>query len=379
MTTVNVKPMLCQTVGFDAAKEHTIDFKWEGPFAITTGILIIYQDNAVIKTIEHNSMVFSIPIPANTLVNGTEYKITVKVKNDTCESLESSPQILYCDTAPEVSIDGILSTITSSCVSLSLNYHQEENIPVHSFRFSIWDADGTTMIDRSEELYSSDSVYVFDGLKDNETYTFRLYGTTVHQTPFEYSVTAFADFIRPNIRQGIELSQSDSNGNITIDVTVTPISYEGKNISFTDNNTAVDITQPGACVTYQSGFCIDNDFTLQTECRAVSENCKLLELSAQQNPNTRIEIRSAVKNNYQYDEVPKGTTDSYQYGNASYIRTVQSRDFYLILKVFDNTSREILLLESNRLDAEFISDKFIHIWLQKKKNLYGLKIAVKEE
>ena len=379
MTTVNVKPILCQTVGFDAAKEQTIDFKWEGPFAITTSILTIYQDNAIIETIEHNSMVFSIPIPANTLVNGTKYKISVKVKNDTYESLESSPQILYCDTAPEVSIDGILSTITSSCVSLSLNYHQAENIPVHSFRFSIWDAGGTTMIDRSEELYSPDSVYVFDGLKDNETYTFRLYGTTVHQTAFEYSVKAYADFIRPGIRQGIELSQSDSDGTVNIDVTVIPVSYEGNNISFTDNNTAVDITRPGASVTYQGGFNIKNDFTLQTDCRDVSEHCKLLELTAPENPAARIEIHSAVKNNYEYREVPNGTKDSYQYGTSCYIRTVRSREFYLILKVFQNPSGEILLLESNHLDADSIRDKPINIWLQKKKNLYGIKIAEKEE
>ncbi|MCI8669967.1 MAG: hypothetical protein HFI34_10705 [Lachnospiraceae bacterium] len=379
MTTVNIKPVLSRTVGFDASNEYTINYKWEGPFTITSAILTIYQDNAVIQTIEHNGMLCSIPIPANTLVNGTKYKITVKVKNNAYESLESSAHILYCDTAPDVSVDGILPVITSSCVTLGLNYHQAEAIPVHSFRLSVWDANGTNLIDQSEELYSTDSVYVFDGLKDNETYTFRLYGTTIHQTPFEYSVTAYADFIRPGIRQGIELSQSDSDGTITIDVTVIPVSCESNNISFTADNTAVDITRPGAFVTYQGGFNIKNDFTLQTECRAVYENCKLLDLSAQEKPTDRIEIHSAVKNNYEYHTVPKGTKESYQYGGSSYIRKVQSREFYLILKVFDNPSGEILLVESNHLDADSIRDKSINIWLQKKNNLYGLKIAEKEE
>lgn len=163
---------------FDALFEKQIDFDYTGGSKQVVGnelIITDKSDESIVYDVVYNGYDFAHLIPANTLVNGKEYSIKIKIKfSDGTFSDESKSVTFKTFKKPVLDITTIDGDgyIYNSKVLFVVNYEQEQNEIVKWYKFRLYN-ESDKLIEEFPMQYSYNDnqlTQLIDGLERHNGY-----------------------------------------------------------------------------------------------------------------------------------------------------------------------------------------------------------------
>lgn len=127
----------------------------------------------IIDTGSIASTVAQYTIPANTLVNRTQYKWRIQYKDSAGNlSAWSTYQIFTCSSLPTVTVTSptVAQTITANTVTVSGTYGQAQSVVQQSYRFVIYSSDQVTIYADSGTVLNTADQYNVSGLPNGTYY-----------------------------------------------------------------------------------------------------------------------------------------------------------------------------------------------------------------
>lgn len=269
-------PILYQIPAFDANNKQVFTFNSIGGDQVVGNRLIIR--NNVTNEIVYNEVVttyaFSHTLPEKTLVNHTYYNATIQTinaKNE--ESNPSTPIQFWTYVTPTITVlnmpEGNL--VPNSEYTFKMQYVQIEGELLQQYQVNLYTLDGR-LLSTSGVVYVTSTdpppyffEYTFDGFSDGSVYNLEVVGQTVNGTAITTGLLEITvKFEVPNIFALIELQNNMCDGYIVIKSNM--VSINGKANpdppKYIDNETKIDLRDPGSYVIFDEGYTINDDFTI---------------------------------------------------------------------------------------------------------------------
>lgn len=297
------QPIINPISAFDSKKAHIISFIVIGGAQVIGNRLVI-SDNQTGKEIYNkiqSTMKLEHLIPANTLTNGGYYNAVVyTIDSANNESVASTAVPFYCYSQPNLTIDNIpaTETIENGTYKFVGSYLQKENELLNSYQYTLYDSNKNILSQSSLIYYDTDSSlsYTFVGMSNDTAYYIELSGETVNGTKITSGLKYFTvRYLQPASFAICDLVNNCENGYIQISSNI--VAIDGKSnpeppIYIDDKE--VDLRDPDSWVEWNSGFRIQDDFTMRVWGRDFTpyENIITLSnnLSSSNNPN-KIEMK----------------------------------------------------------------------------------------
>lgn len=297
------QPIINPISAFDSKKAHIISFIVIGGAQVIGNRLVI-RDNQTGKEIYNkiqSTMKLEHLIPANTLINGGYYNAVVyTIDSANNESMASTAVPFYCYSQPNLTIDNIpaTETIENGTYRFIGSYLQKENELLNSYQYTLYDSNKNILSQSALIYYDTDSSlsYTFVGMSNDTAYYIELSGETVNGTKITSSLKYFTvRYLQPASFAICDLANNCENGYIQISSNI--VAIDGKSnpdppIYIDDKE--VDLRDPDSWVEWNSGFRIQDDFTMRVWGRDFTpyENIITLsnDLSSSNNPN-KIEMK----------------------------------------------------------------------------------------
>lgn len=266
------QPILNPISAFDATQQYTFTFVVIGGNQVVANMLTINDnsDGSQVYQATQSTMRLEHVLPANTLENGHYYSVTVQTIDNAEQLSEASVAVpFYCYSTPSLTISNMPSsgTINNNSYTFQGAYSQSEGEALNSYQFTLYNNNREVISQTSLIYYSSDSSlqYTFTGMSSNTSYFIELSGQTVNGTqitsgilPFNVNYSSSASFAICDLVNDCE------NGYIQISSNVVAIqgnSNPEPPIYIDDKE--VDLREDGSYVNWDSGFNIQNDFTMR--------------------------------------------------------------------------------------------------------------------
>lgn len=266
------QPIINPISAFDSTRAHTISFVVIGGAQVIGNRLVI-SDNQTGKEVYNkiqSTMKLEHLIPANTLTNGGYYNAVVyTIDSGNNESVASTPVPFYCYSQPNLTIDNIpvSETIENGTYKFIGSYLQQENELLNSYQYTLYDSNSDVLSQSPLIYYNTDSSlsYTFVGMSNDTSYYIELSGETVNGTKITSGLKYFTvRYIQPASFAICDLVNNCENGYIQISSNV--VAIDGKSnptppIYIDDKE--VDLRDPDSWVEWNSGFRIQDDFTMR--------------------------------------------------------------------------------------------------------------------
>lgn len=266
------QPILNPISAFDATQQYTFTFVVIGGNQVVANMLTINDnsDGSQVYQATQSTMRLEHVLPANTLENGHYYSVTVQTIDNAEQLSEASVAVpFYCYSTPSLTISNMPSsgTINNNSYTFQGAYSQSEGEALNSYQFTLYNNNREVISQTPLIYYSSDSSlqYTFTGMSSNTSYFIELSGQTVNGTqitsgvlPFNVNYSSSASFAICDLVNDCE------NGYIQISSNVVAIqgnSNPEPPIYIDDKE--VDLREDGSYVNWDSGFNIQNDFTMR--------------------------------------------------------------------------------------------------------------------
>ena len=266
------QPIVNPISAFDATRAHNITFTVIGGAQVVANRLVIsnnetgaivYNKTAITMKLEHT-------IPANTLTNGGYYNAVVyTIDNANNESVASTAVPFYCYSQPVLTIDNIpaTETIENGTYTFTGTYIQQEGEILNSYQYTLYDSNKNVLSKTPLIYYETDSSlsYTFVGMSNDTSYYIELSGETVNGTHITSGVIYFTvRYIQPASFAICDLVNNCDDGYIQVSSNI--VAIDGKSnpdppIYIDDKE--VDLREPNSWVEWDSGFRIQDDFTLR--------------------------------------------------------------------------------------------------------------------
>lgn len=266
------QPIVNPISAFDATRAHNITFTVIGGAQVVANRLVIsnnetgaivYNKTAITMKLEHT-------IPANTLTNGGYYNAVVyTIDNANNESVASTAVPFYCYSQPVLTIDNIpaTETIENGTYTFTGTYIQQEGEILNSYQYTLYDSNKNVLSKTPLIYYEADSSlsYTFVGMSNDTSYYIELSGETVNGTHITSGVIYFTvRYIQPASFAICDLVNNCDDGYIQVSSNI--VAIDGKSnpdppIYIDDKE--VDLRDPDSWVEWDSGFRIQDDFTLR--------------------------------------------------------------------------------------------------------------------
>lgn len=266
------QPIVNPISAFDATRAHNITFTVIGGAQVVANRLVIsnnetgaivYNKTAITMKLEHT-------IPANTLTNGGYYNAVVyTIDNANNESVASTAVPFYCYSQPVLTIDNIpaTETIENGTYTFTGTYIQQEGEILNSYQYTLYDSNKNVLSKTPLIYYETDSSlsYTFVGMSNDTSYYIELSGETVNGTHITSGVIYFTvRYIQPASFAICDLVNNCDDGCIQVSSNI--VAIDGKSnpdppIYIDDKE--VDLREPDSWVEWDSGFRIQDDFTLR--------------------------------------------------------------------------------------------------------------------
>lgn len=266
------QPIINPISAFDATRAHNITFTVIGGAQVVANRLVIsnnetgaivYNKTAITMKLEHT-------IPANTLTNGGYYNAVVyTIDNANNESVASTAVPFYCYSQPVLTIDNIpaTETIENGTYTFTGTYIQQEGEILNSYQYTLYDSNKNVLSKTPLIYYETDSSlsYTFVGMSNDTSYYIELSGETVNGTHITSGVIYFTvRYIQPASFAICDLVNNCDDGYIQVSSNI--VAIDGKSnpdppIYIDDKE--VDLRDPDSWVEWDSGFRIQDDFTLR--------------------------------------------------------------------------------------------------------------------
>lgn len=332
------KPVIRNIEPFDANVGTTISFVYSGNQPYMNRIVIFdaldmsrihfgdlaYHDETT-RQLKHT-------VPAGVLENGKQYAMTVQCFDNVGEPSAVSDKVFFWAlSSPTFLFNNFESEVKSSSISLEILYSQKENEDLSQIQFYLYDIN-KIQLSTSGIIYDSEKMrYTFSGLENTTIYYVRAIGQTSHGINVDTGYQQiFVKFENPNSYAMIYANE-DSNGTGTVNY-YTNISI----IRPTRNDYVIEdgyLILNGDSITYNTGFEIDENFTL------------------------------AIKHKFAYGEI---------------LHLVNKYDMNITLSIVEDKDKARYML---RVDNGYVcfSDSFdviddITVYLRRKNNIYDITV-----
>lgn len=297
------QPIINPISAFDSTRTHTISFVVIGGAQVIGNRLVI-SDNKTGKEIYNkiqSTMKLEHLIPANTLTNGGYYNAVVyTIDSSNNESVASTPVPFYCYSQPSLTIDNIpaTETIENGTYKFVGSYLQQENELLNSYQYTLYNSNKNVLSQSALIYYDTDSSlsYTFVGMSNDTAYYVELSGETINGTKITSGLKYFTvRYIQPASFAICDLVNNCEDGYIQISSNI--VAIDGKSnpdppIYIDDKE--VDLRDPDSWVEWNSGFRIQDDFTMRVWGRDFNDYQNIITLTNDINttstPN-RIELK----------------------------------------------------------------------------------------
>ena len=300
------QPILNPIAAFDATQAQAITFVVIGGAQVIGNRLVISdnQTGAEVYNQLQSTMKLEHLVPANTLANGGYYNAVVYTIDSGNNESEASTAIpFYCYSQPSLTIDNIpvTETIENGTYKFTGNYLQQENELLNSYQYTLYDSNRDILSQSPLIYYNTDSSlsYTFVGMSNDTSYYIELSGETINGTKITSGLRYFTvRYIQPASFAICDLVNNCENGYIQISSNI--VAIDGKSnpdppIYIDDKE--VDLRDPDSWVEWNSGFRIQNDFTMRVWGRDFNDYQNIITLTNDINttstPN-RIELKWMV-------------------------------------------------------------------------------------
>lgn len=297
------QPIINPIPAFDSTRAHTISFVVIGGAQVIGNRLVI-SDNKTGKEIYNkiqSTMKLEHSIPANTLTNGGYYNAVVyTIDSANNESVASTPVPFYCYSQPSLTIDNIpaTETIENGTYKFVGSYLQQENELLNSYQYTLYNSNKNVLSQSALIYYDTDSSlsYTFVGMSNDTAYYIELSGETINGTKITSGLKYFTvRYIQPASFAICDLVNNCEDGYIQISSNI--VAIDGKSnpdppIYIDDKE--VDLRDPDSWVEWNSGFRIQDDFTMRVWGRDFNDYQNIITLTNDINTTTtpnRIELK----------------------------------------------------------------------------------------
>lgn len=269
-------PILYQIPAFDANNKQIFTFNSVGGDQVIGNRLVIRNNvtNAIVYDQTVEIYAFSHTLPEKILMNHTYYNATIQTMNTKREySSPSTPIQFWCYVTPTITVLNMPddNLIPNSEYTFEMQYVQIEGELLQQYQVNLYAIDGR-LLSTSGVVYVTSTEpppylfkYTFDGFSDGAVYNLEIVGQTVNQTAITTGLLEITvKFEVPNIFALIELKNNMCEGYITIKSNM--VSINGTAVpdppKYIDDDTKIDLREPGSHVIFNEGYKINDDFTI---------------------------------------------------------------------------------------------------------------------
>ena len=195
--------------------------------------------------------------------------VVYTIDNANNESVASTAVPFYCYSQPVLTIDNIpaTETIENGTYTFTGTYIQQEGEILNSYQYTLYDSNKNVLSKTPLIYYETDSSlsYTFVGMSNDTSYYIELSGETVNGTHITSGVIYFTvRYIQPASFAICDLVNNCDDGYIQVSSNI--VAIDGKSnpdppIYIDDKE--VDLRDPDSWVEWDSGFRIQDDFTLR--------------------------------------------------------------------------------------------------------------------
>lgn len=295
-----------------AEEENLISWQVSGSISTSFAISIINNtDGATIWSLpQTTSYATQYNLPANTILNGNEYKITITVWDDAGSSATSDAVIFQTSSRPTVNIDTI-GTVASPNYTFTASYSQSENVTIKSWIAYLYDSNLNKLTDSGIKITST-LEYVVNNLQSEKLYYIEFYATSSKGLIGTSGKVSFnVLYTQPNLNLTLN-AENTLDAGIKLSWNVTQIIGTSTPSPPTYiNNEKVDLTADGDTITFSEGFSVDRNFTLKIWLENVKNKEKLLSIKGE-NGELYLEYHVLDNKFHLYKKVSNGLTTSWQ-------------------------------------------------------------------
>lgn len=273
-----VQPIAQSVPAFDAKNDNTFTFVSNGGNQVVANKIVIRNNdtNTIVYENKITSYKFEQTVPANTLENGIYYNFyftTFDINGE--ESSKSNVIPFKCFTTPIVEITNIPlnGIINSSNFTVNVKYSQEQGEIIDFAKIILFNQLGDKIFE-SENIYNTSTPpltfnYPLKGLEDKTTYRVMAKVITINRTVVESEKKLFTtQYFTPELSSLIELENNCEKGYVKIKNNFYIVDSESNPPSIGTNpkylkNGKLYLDEEGTWIDWNSGYNIQNDFTLR--------------------------------------------------------------------------------------------------------------------
>jgi hypothetical protein len=247
----------------DAHDAITVSWQVTGDLSVSYRVMIYKNSDNSLKydSGKLTSFAQSHIVPARSIVNGIEYKITISIWNQANNSITSDAEIFQTSSRPVVTVPTI-STITSPSYSFSAGYYQAESVLLRSWIVYLYDSN-KVKISRAPISTNKDINYIFSELKSNTNYFIEFQVTSVKGLTGTSGLIPFlVSYTQPDIKINLTAETTDDAGVKISWKTIQIIGKTKKPPAFI-NEEMLDLRDNVLYLDEENGFGLDQDFTIK--------------------------------------------------------------------------------------------------------------------
>lgn len=267
---------------FDAKKDYRIKFQVMGGEQVFSHEVEI-QDNNTRRTVfqtVYDGFDFESNIPANSLINGKEYRVRIKTYNiDKVGSEWSDWQLFHCFTTPTFVINNVNNVLELNNYTFKGLYFQDENEELESYQYILYDDNGYTL-QASEVKYDNKLEHSVTGLVDGYEYMIEMKGETVNSIKITTGKVKFlVEVIKPSTALAFNVENIRSEGQIKISSNILEVKGDSVNGALTYiDDTFVSLKGKDEIVRFDKGFTVRGNFTLKLWVKQPNDNSVIAEI-----------------------------------------------------------------------------------------------------
>lgn len=277
------KPIIMRIQPFDANKDYEITLSWLGNRAHANRIVVYDNEtNEIVFDDMISTFILKHTIPAHTLINGKSYVIQAQIYDVyNTPSVLSDKVLFYTFATPEFRFDNLdeKPIIRNSSFTATIYYYSSDWENISKYKFYLYDASKKLLRESAELTDNYNINYTYNGLDNNTIYYIRCTGITVNGMELDTDYTEITVKLKnPNIYARIYASPLPAQGCIQIASNIKIIQYNG-----TDTFEYIDgmIDLRDKTLYYDSGFLIEDDFTVLIRGMNLWQNAELFKMRNQ--------------------------------------------------------------------------------------------------
>ena len=247
----------------DGDENNTIRWQVSGDISVAFSIEIVRNDdNTLVYTLpKTNSYSTSFNLPNNSVLNGNEYKIRIRIWNENNQSIYSDYEVFQTSSRPIITLEPF-STISSHSFNFQASYTQSENVNMRSYILYLYNS-SQALIAQSGIKTTQTIEHLFSNLQSETSYYIEVQATSNKGLVGTTGKVLFSVlYTQPQVNVNLEAENVDNAGIKLKWKTIQIIgTSECEELTYIDNE-KIDLRN-GCVVTFDEGFSLQKNGTMK--------------------------------------------------------------------------------------------------------------------